>query len=153
MDKKEYWTELEQFPSYEASSYGRIRRKPPKVHLVRGYPHVYLRGHNHYVHSLVLSAFKGPRPEGYHAHHKNGVRTDNREWVPMHEHLHEHDLGENNPHAVLTVPMVDEIVRLRKQHQWGATLISRHLGLNRETVQSVLRGKSWGWHTGYPNDS
>lgn len=30
------------------------------------------------VHSLVLEAFAGPRPEGQEVRHLNGVRTDNR---------------------------------------------------------------------------
>lgn len=31
-----------------------------------------------YVHTLILLAFKGPRPEGLHCCHGNGDRTDNR---------------------------------------------------------------------------
>jgi hypothetical protein len=30
------------------------------------------------VHSLVASAFHGPKPPGYHCCHNNGIKTDNR---------------------------------------------------------------------------
>ncbi len=41
------------------------------------------------VHQLVLETFVGPCPEGHVAHHKNGIKTDNRlanlEWTTISE--------------------------------------------------------------------
>lgn len=55
------------------------------------------RESNVLVHTLVLEAFVGPRPQGYVANHKNGQKEDNRvenlEWVTY---------GRNNQHALET---------------------------------------------------
>ncbi|WP_081343772.1 NUMOD4 motif-containing HNH endonuclease [Mycobacteroides chelonae] len=59
---------------------GHILPQTPHVH--SGRPSVSLtkrnRQANRMVHSLVLEAFKGPRPTGLEACHANGDRTDNR---------------------------------------------------------------------------
>lgn len=58
---------------------GRIKAAKPNPN---GYPCVYVsrQGRNmaFTVHSIVMQAFVGPRPEGYHINHKNGIKTDNR---------------------------------------------------------------------------
>lgn len=89
---------------YEVSSFGRIKRIKPynntrhsrirKLCNNGHYLNVSLDRHDggrtRLVHRLVAEAFLGPRPDGHHAHHKNGNKMDNRasnlEWVPVHEH-------------------------------------------------------------------
>lgn len=48
-------------------------------------------------HALVMEAFEGPRPEGYHINHKNGIKDDNR-----FENLEYCTPAENNAHAIKT---------------------------------------------------
>jgi hypothetical protein len=109
---------------YEVSSLGRVRsnrsqNKPPKVLRRRfgnGYPrhNIYFRGvmHTIFVHTLVLEAFRGPRPPGLQAAHLNGNKHDcalrNLIWATPQEnntHKIEHGTvlrGEKHPFAKLT---------------------------------------------------
>lgn len=90
----EIWREIEGFPGYLISSEGRIlgqRNKKPMLPII--YPQGYLvisfyKGGNRFqlpIHDLVLTTFKGSRPEGMVAFHKDGNQTnnklDNLEWV------------------------------------------------------------------------
>ena len=77
---------------YEVSDAGSVRRASdggghpaltplkPQIHL--GYATVILsvrgRRFGRQIHCLVMAAFVGPRPTGYHIDHGNSVRDDNR---------------------------------------------------------------------------
>jgi hypothetical protein len=71
---------------YEASNLGRIRSRGTRILKQRlnrgGYAVVELSrppgSREHVVHRLVLTAFLGEPPEGYHGCHNNGIKTDNR---------------------------------------------------------------------------
>jgi hypothetical protein len=99
----EDWRQVPDFPSYEASSLGRIRNSASG--LVRktrvnwgGYAHVtlsqngrpFFRG----VHRLVASAFHGQCPHGREVNHKDGDKVNN---AP--ENLEYLTRSENNKHA------------------------------------------------------
>ena len=85
----EVWKPIHGFEGhYEASNAGRIRSvKKPVPHLMKprmarnGYMNVMIcmagiyRPHG--VHRLVLLAFAGPAPEGFHACHHDGDKTNN----------------------------------------------------------------------------
>ncbi len=82
----EYWRPIPLSPSYEASSLGRIRRigkeSAMKVELnSQGYLRLTLceSGNikRHSVHSLVCSAFHGPRPDGYVIDHIDRNKLNN----------------------------------------------------------------------------
>lgn len=93
--KHEIWKPTVGFIGYEVSNYGKVRSywelgthllqsqvqrelKPCNLH---GYPTVSLqmnkRGRTVAVHILVLEAFVGPRPYGYHACHNDGDKLNN----------------------------------------------------------------------------
>jgi hypothetical protein len=86
----EQWRPIAAFEGhYEASNLGRIRSvKRSTPHIMspvvtdRGYVNVMICMYGKYrpygVHRLVLLAFCGEPPEGYHACHYNGDPTDNR---------------------------------------------------------------------------
>ena len=76
---------------YVVSDHGRIRGLTPwsrgdKIaHVIRngsGYLYVSLsnasKSRRFPVHTLVMLAFRGPRPDGHQIHHLNGDRSDNR---------------------------------------------------------------------------
>ena len=92
------WRSVVSFPNYAVSSDGQVKRvfrgggygegartrmrdlRPE--HDKDGYLRVGLCNgltHRHYhIHTLVLTAFIGPRPQGMEAAHRNGLPTDNR---------------------------------------------------------------------------
>ena len=103
---KEEWKVIEDYPDYEISNHGQIRRltdsgtsKAGKIikHTKNpaGYPMVGLtkNGKQHLitVHSLVATYFIGKRPYKYQCNHKNGIRDDfrieNLEWVTCSDNL------------------------------------------------------------------
>lgn len=91
------------------------------------------------VHHLVLETFLGPRPAGQVGHHIDGdIRNNHAEnltWLSNVEHLRIHI-------ARLTAAQVREVVRLREA-DLSTTEISRQLGIERHSVNDILRGQSW----------
>lgn len=71
---------LDRFDARGSRRRGRMMAQVP--HVQSGRPTVLLTRRNRHrstlVHTLVLEAFKGPRPRGMEACHANGDRTDNR---------------------------------------------------------------------------
>ena len=94
---------------YEVSDIGRVRSLNygrtkglvvvMKQHLDRGgYACINFSSLNFRVHSLVMEAFVGPRPEKHDVNHKNGIKDDNRlenlEYVTESQNTqHSFDLG------------------------------------------------------------
>lgn len=79
----EQWLPVPGSPGYEVSDQGRVRGPSGILHQGRmkvGYLRVSLgsRSARKPVHTLVLTAFVGPRPTGMEACHNNGDHTDNR---------------------------------------------------------------------------
>ena len=93
----ELWRPIPGYPGYEASSLGRVRsvarvitysngrqyRKSGRILRpvlnTEGYWKVTPgKGKTATVHTLVLLAFRGPRPSGQDCRHLNDIRTDNR---------------------------------------------------------------------------
>jgi hypothetical protein len=90
----EIWKTIPEFPEYEASSLGRVRRATSGRLARAGYiMKQRLNKHTGYlntglyknggsfdkaVHVLVASAFLGERPTNYVVNHKDGVKTNNR---------------------------------------------------------------------------
>lgn len=92
---KELWLPIPGYEGrYEVSDMGRVRSyanrwgRTPSPHVLsaklthKGYERLQIRSNgterNVGVHCLVLLAFVGPRPAGYHAAHLNGNPGDNR---------------------------------------------------------------------------
>jgi flavin-dependent thymidylate synthase len=91
-ERSERWREIPGWPNYEVSSEGRVRRlgcEPKKPTIgANGYNVVSLSDGTttvYTVHTLVMRAFVGPRPDGAEARHLNSNRADarlsNLEWA------------------------------------------------------------------------
>lgn len=81
-----------------------------------------------------------------HAHHKNGVKWDNRpdniEVKTATDHLRDHQLGEGNTNNKLSEKEVREIKRRAESGEKHEN-IAEDVGCSRATVSDIYRGNSW----------
>ncbi len=100
-DEQEVWQQIPSCLSYEASTWGNIRNihtkklKPIQINSINRRRIVSIRlNHSRattrLVSLLIAEAFYGPRPTGYHTHHLDGNRQNdkpsNLEYVPRGNH-------------------------------------------------------------------
>lgn len=168
------WREIPGCPGYRAGSNGEIQsslwpgkrlsqraERPWKSIVARrndknGYMYVTMRVNcKHYtatVHSLILRAFIGERPNGMDACHTNGCRTDNRiqnlRWDTRKNNNLEKSShgtqvhGEQHPVSKLT----DEIVmQMRQMRVAGMSFqkIANRVGVNLNTAWNAVTGRTW----------
>ena len=166
----EAWRPVAGFPGYEISDRGRVRslarrnrqgamrrERILKTDRTRtGYLLVRLARdgvkHAHTVHSLVLSAFRGSRPEGCQTRHLNGVRDDNRvenlQWGTQQENRADQKLhgtgiqGQRNPKARFTVVDAERISDLRRAG-CSQQAVGDWLGISQTWVGKILRNGHW----------
>lgn len=156
----ETWKQIENFQGYEVSNEGRVRSKKcvlkPQKHS-GGYQIVslYIKGKQNirFVHSLVLTAFVGERPDGYQACHGNGIKTDNRvsnlRWDTPSENQIDRDLqgtgffGKQRKLTRLTSEKVLEIREKLIANAGNKTKTANQLGLSRTTVADIANGRTW----------
>lgn len=165
----EEWRPIPSFPSYEASSEGRVRRVAPGMgarvgRILRpgrstgGYLKVVLSEggvvRTRKVHQLVAEAFHGPRPDGMDTCHENGVRTDNRACNLRYDTRKGNfadkarhgtsNRGERNPNALLTEAQVRDILRdPRRGRRGGDSAVGAEYGVNPWTVRDIWRRATW----------
>lgn len=168
---EEKWKVIEDYPDYAISSHGRIKRitaargtstghilKPAKNSA--GYPYTCLRNNGKpkgtFVHTLVLTAFDKPRPEGMTCNHKDGVKTnnhiDNLEWVTHKENM-EHASkmkllpcrkGSKNNRAKLSeheVYMIKKILASKRRPT--ISRIAKLFNVCRSTIGRISNGLAW----------
>jgi len=110
------------------------------------------RRHAH-VHTLILEAFVGPRPDGNGAAHNNGKRDDNRlenlRWDTHKNNIADKirhgtaQVGEKHPQACLTDNLVRCIREERARTGHGARRIARRLSISVSATSKVIIGKTW----------
>jgi hypothetical protein len=110
------------------------------------------RTYHRQVHTLVLVAFAGPRPEGCECRHLDGNRRNNDlanlTWGTHAENETDkvaHGTvarGERVGNAVLNVRKVRKIRRLLAAG-WTQMEVARRLGVKRCTVSTVACGRHW----------
>ncbi len=159
----ELWQPVQGYEGlYEVSDQGRVRtvatgliRKTPVG--VRGYPTVDLKNKGHRktftVHTLVLTAFVGPRPHKMECRHLDGDRENsnlsNLRWGTSSENDDDRRLhgtfieGEKHGAAKLT----NEQARAIKHDNTGRLQreIAEQYGINSSLVSMIKSGKRWGF--------
>lgn len=104
------------------------------------------------VASLMLTAFVGTRPDGHHASHENGVRTDNRienlSWKTAKENMADKKrhgtrvYGEKSPRSILTEEIVVAMRAMREAGESYSKIASKY-GIKLESAYSAIVGISW----------
>ena len=104
------------------------------------------------VHTLVLTTFIGPAPQGKQCRHRNGNRSDNRLknlcWGTPQQNMDDRtkhgktSRGESAGRAKLTEGLVLEIRRMRAS---GKTLeaIAKAVGVSRRQVGRIYNRQAW----------
>lgn len=160
-NRMEKWKKISDFPEYEVSDLGRIRRvdtlKIRKVQVQStGYVTVRLTrpGYSRTVsiHVEVALAFVGPRPSPRHeVNHIDSNRAnptaDNLEWLTKSENRkHAYDCGyasaqgSRNGHSKLT----DQgVLKIRKAAKTEYRNLSVELGVSLATIRDVAAHRTW----------
>ena len=169
----EWWKAVENFPDYEVSNCGRVRRRTPahgtwpgrilkqRRHVRDHYPIVNLwknrKPHTFPVYKLVAGAFLPLRPSQSHelAHsdgNNQNSHEDNLRWATSAENeadKYRHGRivrGEKQWNARLTKDAVRSIVH-RRQHGQSLTEIANIYEISRTAIHNIITGKSWNWLT------
>ena len=79
---EEVWAEIEGFPNYMVSTFGRVYNSSTHVYLKgrptqQGYLRVVIAGKDQYIAQLVAKAFFGAFRHGMHVSHVNGDKNNN----------------------------------------------------------------------------
>ena len=162
------WLPVVDWPGYEVSDRGEVRSLKTgrtmtkslmlvsgKDHPERAYYSVRLSGgiKRHrgqpYVHTLVLEAFAGPRPEGQESLHGIGGRLDNcwpenLKWGTHRENIDEAvEIGVTDNGSRKLSPEIAEVVK--ELLSLGATRseIAKELNVTRHCIRNIAIGKTW----------
>jgi hypothetical protein len=166
------WKEIPDWPVYEVSDTGRVRRKliglrgSPAVERIpyittNGYPYISLRqpgdkkGRAIAVSRLVLMAFVGlPPTEDHQAAHGDGDPLNNNlsnlRWATHSENQMDrvrHGTSNRGARQHMSKLTADDILAIRRRLAAGHTQrsIADDHGIARTTVSSIAIGKSWFW--------
>jgi len=162
----ETWVQVIDFPEYEVSDLGRVRRVASargavsgcvlRPYQSNGYLKVTLtangRRRKAAVHRLVLESFSGKPVPGLECCHGNGVRSDNRlenlRWASRSENMQDAKkhgtaaIGERNGHAVLRA---EDVVEIRKLRACGekVKVLSEKFNVRHQTISDICTRRNW----------
>lgn len=152
--------EIENYPGYIISEKGNVyspsakRLKPIKKNT--GYLYVFLYNHNggkkHYIHLLVLNAFKGKKTSGYESRHLDGDNQNNcacnLEWGTKQDNA-----NDKRKHGTMPIPHESKFTKLRpedipiirKKRQEGLSCrrISVIFGTSHTTIIKIIKNERW----------
>lgn len=164
----EIWKPVLGWPLYEVSDHGRVRswkqhgrsKIMPSVPKVlaqaptgHGYPHVTLShegaSKSFQIHTLVLTAFVGPRPPKLDCCHDDGTRTNNHlgnlSWGTRKKNFEDRDRhgrtprGEKVGGSKLTA---DQVIAIRADHRTHVA-IAPDYGVSRATISLIKERRTW----------
>ena len=161
----EQWKPIPSYEDYYAvSDHGRVMRTVEgkstyagriltSVMTVDGYLRVCLsggrKGGAFSVHRLVLTAFKGERPD-MQVNHINGIKTDNRlenlEWVTLGDNIRHAERMGLMPHDGGAKVTVAQAAEIRSRYATGKTSyrkLGAQFGISRQEVMNIVRSRVW----------
>ncbi len=158
-DMLEIWAPIPIAPGYEASTLGRVRSRRGVLRsriTTSGYPQINVSIHGvrrtATVHSLVASAFLGPRPAGLETCHNDGCRSNNLVGNLRYDTRVGNDsdkrhhgtllVGERNGNSKLTPAQVQEI-RRRVSAGESQRRCANAFGVSRALISYIARQINW----------
>ncbi len=158
--KRRRWKPIPEFNGYFISDLGEVKNASGLILKQQeswaGYMLIGLKGKTRTIASLVLSAFRGNRPNGDHAAHLNGIRNDNRlsnlAWVTqaeneLHKKIHgTHLIGEKANGVKLNESQVLEIrSKYKRFYKYRSNIreISREYGISVSNIRSIVNRETW----------
>jgi len=162
----ETWVKAIDFPEYEVSDLGNIRRISSargatvgaklKPYDSNGYTKVTLvsggRKRKVSVHRLVLESFTGRPSEKLDCCHNNGIRNDNRlenlRWATRSDNMADAKthgtaaIGSRNGHAILIENDVIQIRWLKSNGHKVSDIAKRYL-VSHQAISDICRRKNW----------
>ena len=162
-DTQEEWRVVSWAPKYRVSNMGRVRGSrgwilTPLIrntyHAVNLFP-TKDRSKMESIHVLVLQAFVGPRPAGFHGCHGDGDKSNNRlsnlRWATVKDNIADQKRhgtfvsGVRSGMAKLTQEQVDKI---RSEHRpktigYGPTFLARKYGVGPSAIKRIVNGTSY----------
>lgn len=104
------------------------------------------------VHTLVLEAFVGPRPDGHQARHLNGIRTDNRAsnlaWGTVAENHADkaiHGTTARGARQGSSLLVEEDVIEIKKRLARGDRIgaISSAFAVSRSAIDAIKAGRNW----------
>jgi len=129
-----HWQRLQKFGSLEP-----LRRERGTGSIDwHGYHITTKGGVREYTHRLVWESVHGPLPSGWHVHHINGERADNRieNLVALAASTHQ------RLHGKLTAEQVAEIRESRLNGE-SMYALGKKYGVCARTILAIVKNKSW----------
>lgn len=125
-----------------------------------GYLYVVLykdgKPYNKYIHSLVMEAFIGSRPESMQVHHKDGDKTNNYlnnlgyttrskniQYSYDNGRVPINHVGENNNQTHFRDKDIP-VIRERRSNGETYQSIANDYGVHEGTIRKIVTGKNWG---------
>lgn len=162
VNEGELWRKIAEFPDYEVSTFGRVRRIGARRYLRQAprpgrYPHLRVelrRGGKIYwrtVHVLVLMTHKGPPPPGKEiACHGDGNsannRLDNLRWDTQKanvEDMRKHGTLRNGERSHFARITEETVLKIRAIADKSIREIGREFGLAHSTISMIRTRKIW----------
>ncbi len=162
---EERWAAIPGHPGYEVSDQGRVRsyrnrqghaQAEPRLmtpKLIKGYPRIKLgRSFQSPVHSLVLRAFVGPRPEGFVCRHLDSNPENNLlgnlRWGTLEENYADrydhgtHNTGSRNGRATINEAQAHEI---KVELSGGNKIreVALRFGVSHGVVANISSDRTW----------
>jgi len=109
------------------------------------------------VHTLVLTAFVGPRPKGLECRHLDSNKLNNqlsnlcwdthtnntKDQLQLGVHPTQNQYGSNNPLAILTETEVKQIKWLYKYRICTQTKVAKIFDVAKQTISSIVKERNW----------
>lgn len=153
--------EIENYPEYFINKSGNVYSSKSDKYLKpikknTGYLYVFLYNYNgmkkHYIHLLVLNAFKGKKTNGHESRHLDGNNqnncVDNLEWGTKQDNA-----NDKRMHGTMPIPHESKFTKLKPgdiplirelyKKDYSYCKIGKLFGTSHTTIRKIICGQRW----------